>query len=167
MKITTLGKRNAYWDKRFEQGQIYGSKSSKISDFYLEHLIGKSAFEFACGYGKDSAYLAKNGVDKIIAMDVSEKAITLAIHINNIKSVQFMVGDVTRLKFKNGSFEAIYSVYGMDIFTSKELHTIFSSLHNLLMPRGTICTNYLTANDAEYGIGYKSAAICSCQTDPS
>ena len=69
----------------------------------------KVVLDVACGTGYGSDYLIKKGAKKVVGLDISEEAINYAKNNYNNSNLTFIVGDSTKLPFKNGHFDIIVS----------------------------------------------------------
>ena len=148
--------RNNYWNKRFEKGQIYGLRESKIVRFYFRYLEKDDRLlEIGGGGGRDSAWLAEKGFKNIICTDVSENAINAAIKSFQNLGILFEAKDISNIGYAAGRFESIFSVYAMSLFTCEERNGIFQQARMLLVPKGKFFNNFLSLDDSEYNKGRK------------
>lgn len=79
----------------------------KFFKFINRDLSGK-ALEIGCGIGKTTYLLAKKYSKlKIIAIDYDKEQIQKAKKNKNLRSIKFLQGDATSLKFKDSSFDYV------------------------------------------------------------
>ena len=69
----------------------------------------KVVLDVACGTGYGSDYLIKNDARRVIGLDISEEAIKYAKNNYKNLNLNFIVGDSTKLPFKNDHFDIIVS----------------------------------------------------------
>ena len=154
MKIPSLNSRNIYWDERFKEGLIYGTKPSKVVRLIVPYIKSSSRILIiGGGYGRNAAYLAKHGFN-VLNTDVSKKAINLGRKIyKNVKNLRFEIEDVFNLKIKKESFDAVIAIYYLSLFTSDEVDKIFKNIREIIKNDGKFCANFLSLDDEEYGHG--------------
>lgn len=73
----------------------------------LPDLEGKSAISIGCGSGEDAHYLAGQGADRIVGVDISDGLIRVAK--DSYPECQFQVMDMEKLAFADNSFDFAYS----------------------------------------------------------
>jgi SAM-dependent methyltransferase len=150
-KVASLHERNAYWNGRFKEGQVYGTEPSKIIQVFSQYLDKRwGILELGGGGGRDSAELARRGFRNLTCTDVSENAIELAKKSFPGLGVKFEVKeDIMRLGYPEGSFDAVFSVYLMSLFKEDERNGIFQQSREILVPNGRFCNNFLALDDWE------------------
>lgn len=95
---------------------------------------GACVLDLACGAGVPVVkFLVKSGYN-VTGIDFSSSMIKLAK--KNVPKAKFLEMDMTKLKFKTNSFDAVVSFYAI-IHVPKEKHVkIYKSLHKILKPNG-------------------------------
>lgn len=153
--IPDIQSRNKYWNKRFLKGTIYTEKPSKTVKLLLPYLKGsKKVLVVGGGYGRNAAYLAKNGF-WVLSTDVSQNAINIGEKIYNFPNLKFEKKNITKLNYGRNKFDAVVAIYILSIFTKQELDRILKDVKNILKPYGKFCCNFLSINDDEYSLGIK------------
>lgn len=107
---------------------------------------GKKILDLGCGEGTRLNYLALPG-QKAFGIDISRTAILVAK--NRSKSINFSVGDLEKLPFKNESFDLIYSAYVFEHLENPE--KVILEAKRVLKNGGDlviICPNYGAPNRA-------------------
>jgi len=155
MKIPSLKARSTYWDRRFEKGEIYGTKPSKAAK-----LIMKDAKPLARilvvggGYGRNAAYLAKHK-HEVLSTDSSKRAIAMGRRLYGYrKNLRFKRWDICgATDFEKKPFDAVVAIYCLSLFTRAELNKIFKKIRQLIQRGGKFYANFLALDDGEYGQG--------------
>ncbi len=76
----------------------------------LKDKKNADVLEIGCGNGRDSIFMAEEGCN-VVAIDVAPEAVKVAKKkAKGVKNVIFEVGDAEELKYKDKSFDAVYSV---------------------------------------------------------
>src|SRR5262245_18624993 len=74
-------------------------------------LAGRDVLEVGCGRGGGAAYVARApGPRRVVAVDLSPRAIALCRRRFHQPNLSFEVGDAERLPFPDGAFDAILNV---------------------------------------------------------
>ncbi|MCL5878543.1 MAG: methyltransferase domain-containing protein [Deltaproteobacteria bacterium] len=75
------------WEDQYkESGKLWGEEPSMLAAAAVKYLQAKagtsavSILDIGCGYGRDALYLSGNLNCKILGIDVSEKAIEMALN---------------------------------------------------------------------------------------
>ncbi len=103
----------------------------------------KKILDLGCGEGTRLSFLSKNGT----GVDISHKAINLAK--KKYPKLNFTVGNLENLKFKDDSFDLVYSAYVFEHLINPE--KVISEAKRVLKPGGDlviICPNYGAPNRA-------------------
>jgi ubiquinone/menaquinone biosynthesis C-methylase UbiE len=67
--------------------------------------------DIGCGTGNSSKLIKKYfKIKKINAVDIDKRMIAVAKRNNKDRAIHFEVGDATRLRFKNNSFDAVFDI---------------------------------------------------------
>lgn len=133
------------WDSLYGQG--YASGGSILpswgvhgigQDLTKDLLIirGKTILELACGDGQSLPYVLENKPVNYVGTDVSETAIALAQSKFQEMNTSFLQSDFSQeLPFEDGSFDEIFSVYG--IGWSTDIKKTISEIYRVLKSGGT------------------------------
>ncbi len=89
--------------------------------------------EAGCGSGQTSLRIGKYR-RKLIALDISVKALERARE--NKKFDEFILGDITKLPFKDNSINGLWNLGVMEHFTDDELPDVINEIHRVLKPKG-------------------------------
>ncbi len=74
-------------------------------------LAGRDLLEIGCGRGGGAAYVARAlGPRRVVAVDLSPRAIALCRRRFRQPNLSFQVGDAERLPFSDGAFDAVLNV---------------------------------------------------------
>jgi len=101
-------KNNTFWDKFYEKPLDQIPWQGVQSDWFKElvdnkKIIGSSGLDLGCGTGRKSIYLAKSGFDKVLGIDIAQKAINYAKQNAKEEQVEekctFTRDDVTNWSF--------------------------------------------------------------------
>ncbi len=150
-KLLSLKKRNNYWNNRFKKGPIYGTRPSRaIEEIINEIQSSKKILVIGGGYGRNAFPLATD--DRfVVVSDISLKAVNLGTSL--YPKLVFMVSDVVDLPLREESFDVVIALYILNLFLPREINTIFKKITTILNPKGLFCANFLSIDDAEFGIG--------------
>lgn len=111
---------------------------SPLAKELVEDLKNKKSvdiLEIGCGNGRDSIFMAKEGYS-VIGIDVAPEAIKIAKKKSKgIKNVVFEVGDAEELKYKDKSFDAVYSVAALGF---NLLQPALREVYRVLRPNGIV-----------------------------
>ena len=117
---------NEMYEKEYDRKFI----DSFISRFNKDSVI----LDAGCGpSGHIGRYIFDRGI-QVIGVDISEKCIEMARQFN--PEIQFEIGDIGNLSFKDGSFDGIISYYSIIDTPKKYVHKIFSEFRRVLKPNG-------------------------------
>lgn len=100
----------------------------------LPNLKNKAILLIGCGTGEESKLLEEFGAKEIIGIDTSKASIDLAN--KTYPKHRFIVGDMHKLKFKNNSFDFVYS--SLAIHYSKNPKIIYKEIGRVLKPKGQL-----------------------------
>jgi SAM-dependent methyltransferase len=138
---------------------FFGEEPSNFALLCFNHMkINniKKVLELGAGHGRDSIFLASNGLE-VEALDYSAIAVELLDKITKEKRLpikpQFF--DVKhQLTYPDSYFDAAYShmLFNMR-FSLEELHFIFSEIKRVLKPKGFNFFSVRNQNDKTYGRG--------------
>ncbi|HVW66437.1 MAG TPA: class I SAM-dependent methyltransferase [Candidatus Peribacteraceae bacterium] len=116
---------------------------------------GKRVLDLGCGYGKDSIYFARKGLN-VTALDFSRVGTE---HIRKEAKrlgydIDVRYGDLSKkLPFKNGSFDAVYAHLSLHYFDDRKTQEIFEEVRRVLKPGGFFFVKCKSVDDPLYGKG--------------
>ena len=94
---------------------------------YLSHLSrymyagslchGKDVLEIGCGVGYGSSFLCEKGANKVIGIDINDRAIDIARSYFQKPKLKFVHGDMQALPFEDNSFHVVISFGSLDHVT--------------------------------------------------
>ena len=113
----------------------------------------KKVLDLGCGSGWLSIFISKYGFD-VTGVDIAKPAIELGktwANEDNSK-VNFLVGDILNLPFKEGSFDAVVSNSILEHFRFDQAKIIFETIHKILAPKGFFfgCFDLVGTGKGEY-----------------
>ncbi len=152
---TTIKSYNDYaqkWADKMKEGKRPAHDFMEKPAMYslLPNLKNKNVLCIGCGTGEECFYLKSLGAKTVTGIDISEGMISVAK--KNFPDLDFIVGDVENLKFKNNSFDFIYSSLTMHYISDwkKPLQKIYS----LLKPKSKFL--FSTHNPVYYGAEFSA-----------
>lgn len=95
---------------------------------------GARVLDLGCGGGVYSGYLASRF--DVIGVDISSGQVDLARKL--VAGAAFLLGDMSSLAFRPGTFDAIIAVYSIIHVPREEHEPLFRSLYDLLQPGGRL-----------------------------
>src|SRR3989338_2697773 len=104
--------------------------------YYTDKYFSKEGtfVEAGCGSGQTSIRINKYK-RKLIALDISQKALDRAKE--NKKFDEYILGDITKLPFKDSSIDGLWNLGVMEHFTDEELPDVINEIYRVLKPNGT------------------------------
>ena len=128
------------WKKDYSNGGdlhwMEGEEPSPLAKEMIKDLKNKKnadILEIGCANGRDSIFMAEEG-HNITGIDVAPEAIRVAKKkAKKIKNVIFEVGDAEELKYKDKSFDAVYSVAALGFSL---LQPALREIYRVLRPNG-------------------------------
>jgi SAM-dependent methyltransferase len=150
------------WDSTYSSNQdFFGKEASQLGrsalPVLLKHKV-KNVLELGCGQGRDTLFLAENGME-VTALDYSETGLCQigerASSCGVQGSVTLKIGDARNgLPFDDGTFDACFShmFFTMQL-TEKELAFIFAEVLRVLRPGGLNIYSVRNVHDPHFGKG--------------
>lgn len=98
-------------------------------------LLPKKAnvLDLGCGSGRDSRFLAKNGL-RVIGVDFSEKMIEQAKYLD--RQINYLVLDFESMRFQDGQFDGIWANASLHHIPYARLRRLLKDIYRILKPRG-------------------------------
>jgi SAM-dependent methyltransferase len=150
------------WDSTYSQRMdFFGEGASQLGVHALivfQSHDAKKILELGCGQGRDTIYLAENGME-VTGLDYSETGLCQVKDKAAQKGVEgsivLKVGDARKgLPFEDGSFDGCFShMFFTMQFPEKELFFIFSEVLRVLKPGGLNIYSVRNVNDPHFGMG--------------
>jgi ubiquinone/menaquinone biosynthesis C-methylase UbiE len=117
----------------------------KLYDLFYERIVNKGpVLEIGCGPGEIANYLKMRGLD-IIGVDISDKMIEQAKKLNPF--IDFRVGDVFHLDFKDKSVAGVVSAYLIVNFELNDLAKAFKEIQRVMMKQGHFLLSFHAGNE--------------------
>lgn len=111
---------------------------SSISDWVGQERAVRNALDLGCGTGTTAFTMAKMGFD-VTGIDISETAIGMARDLAVVQNlnIQFIIGDILRLKELNQRFDLIYDSHCLHcIVFDEDREAVFSGVKESLAENG-------------------------------
>src|SRR5262249_40651509 len=108
----------------------------QLLDRFADAVRGRGPVcDVGCGPGHVARYLHERGVD-VSGVDLSEQMVAWARRLND--GIRFEQGDMTRLRFADGSWAALVAFYSIIHVGRSELVPTLRELHRVLCPGGLL-----------------------------
>lgn len=142
------------WDKRHAEGWGVNKTDQEREKYLLDFLknhrseIGPRVLDAGCGPGNCTALLAAEGLD-VTAVDVSSNAIKNARERLKDQglSANLEVGDLQRLRFKDGEFDSVVNMHVLSHFSWEQAKQASAELVRVLKPGGLFFLRVHSASD--------------------
>ena len=147
--MSKKSKKKEWWEKHFNEKYIKTyidiatpEKTKEQVDFLVSKLKlkkGTKLLDLACGTGRHSILLAKEGID-VTGFDYSKKFITIAKQLKNqekLKNITFVQGDMRKLKYKN-KFDVVINMFTAFGYFEDESYNlkVLENIYSALKPNG-------------------------------
>ena len=149
---------------------VYGGSWNKIYRKYKEvedpHIIipksfikllrqkkAKMVLDLACGTGRHSIYLAKQGF-KVIAVDSSSETLKILkrkIKEQAIKNIDVKKGSLSQIPLKKSSVDAIICIKALSHGRLSDIKKYIAEMHRVCKTKGLILTDLLSIHDPDFG----------------
>jgi len=124
---------------KYTHEKIYQFQLTK----FISLLSGKKILDAGCGSGRDVEYFLEDGLQPI-GIDLSKGMIKEAK--KRVKNGKFKIMDFLDLKFKDNSFDGIWSMAGFIHLPRKEVKKALKEFHRVLKENGII---YIAVKEGE------------------
>ena len=129
-----------------EIGKTVDKIEKEIVSAHLSNLPKTNWLELGCGTGHWTKFYNENGM-QIIAVDNSEAMLKIA-RSKNMKNVQFLNADTTRLPFPDTRFSGIISITMLEFVD--DLEKALNETDRVLQPGGTLVLGCLNAHSEQW-----------------
>lgn len=163
---------NKKWDQVYSQGFMTMWYPNEDIIRFCARLIRKrlthdnfqvkkdveNVLDLGCGNGRHAIYFAREGL-KASGIDVSEQAIEWATEWARRENltVDFRVGDISKLPYTDGSFDVTVSHGVLDHVPPDLALAAVREVRRVLKPGGLFYCDLRCADDFEYGLGKEVA----------
>ncbi len=143
------------WDERFDRPEyVYGTAPSRFLLEQRAHLTpGSRALAIADGEGRNSVYLAEQGLD-VVAMDSSRKGLEKARALADARgvTVDFRHGDLADWDWDAAPYDLVVGIFFQ--FADAALRArIFDGMQRATRPGGLILVHGYTPDQVALGTG--------------
>ncbi len=155
------------WDKDYEKsGQIWGENPSELAGAAVRYLKknrldkkNHSLLDIGCGYGRDAFYLSDNLKYNILGIDVSEKAIEIAMNtVIKTKKHNIMFQSINFASLGGDQYDIVFASNVYQILHPHEREAFRNAAKKALRQEGLLFLSTLSTNDPEhYGKGVQIA----------
>lgn len=119
-------------------------------EWVLPFLQNLYVLDVGCGSGYGTFYLAKNGVRKIIGIDISPNAMKFAKKHFKLNNLEYIQMDTLNLKFEDNSFDAVISFDVLEHIDEKHQSKFISEIARVLNDEGIA---YISCPNATVSMG--------------
>ncbi|MFQ3545098.1 class I SAM-dependent methyltransferase [Halobacillus rhizosphaerae] len=132
--------RAEYWNENSQQMWEKGSRKTIIP--FLQNYLSTSSHvaDLGCGDGYGSAKLHDRGY-QVTGVDISQDMIARAKGSNTKENIQYVQGDITRLPFKEDTFDGVMAINCLE-WTEVPAEGL-SEMKRILKPGGKLCIGVL------------------------
>ena len=149
------------WNELFKQGEFRWREPHEK----LVALVGTlrergvhRVLDLGCGAGRHLIYLSRQGFE-VHGIDIAETGLKLARRWLEEEghTARLAMGDITRLPYAGGSFEALLSLYVIYHTTLDQMCEAVSEMHRVLRPGGLGLVTFLSTRSDRYRQGEEVA----------
>ena len=119
--------------------------------FFPEQIAGKIVLDAGCGMGRFLDIVSRDGARLAVGVDLSSAVDAAAANLSDRDNVLIVKGDIFRLPFRRGSFDAVFSI-GVLHHTPSTVQA-FRALVPLVKPGGEIAISVYAAT-VKPGVGW-------------
>jgi SAM-dependent methyltransferase len=119
--------------------------------FFPEHIAGKTVLDAGCGMGRFLDIVSRDGAALAVGVDLSSAVDAAAANLSDRDNVLIIKGDIFRLPFRRGSFDAVFSIGVLHHTPSTE--KAFRALVPLIKSGGEIAISVYAAT-MKPGVGW-------------
>ena len=148
-----------HWEKEYrESGRLWGEEPSELARAAVTYLKDSRAkagtlniLDIGCGYGRDAFFYADNLDSKILGIDLSEKAIEIALNTASEarrENIEFRRCDFADLD--TGGYDVVSASNLYQLLRGNERKTLRETVMRTLKPGGLFFLSTLSLNDPEH-----------------
>jgi len=142
-KESIAGLRNRlfrFWDKSREYSEISHGRSMNITRERMRMVglvpRGSGVLDVGCGVGDNGRFFVEKRGCRYTGIDVSRTALAMGRRKYHHKRFRLVRGDMARLPFRKGSFDAVVSTYAIEHLV--EPARAFSEMARVTRPGGRV-----------------------------
>ena len=143
------------WDERYDRDEyVFGTEPAAFLQTHVELLqSGLSALVIADGEGRNSVYLAEQGVG-VTAMDASPIGLAKAAKLAEQRDVQvdFHQGDLLAWPWQDAQYDLVVGIF-IQFMGPDDRSRVFAGMQQALAPGGRILLHGYTPKQLEFGTG--------------
>jgi ubiquinone/menaquinone biosynthesis C-methylase UbiE len=134
-------KTNPLW-RNMKYYAIERKSRNMVLDWFKENCQGKRVLDYCCGNGEDGVFIAQNGAQEVVGIDISEVSIEHCKKLAENQGVQsitsYCIRDAEATGFEDNSFDII-TEYGA--LHHLDLEKAFAEMQRIIKPDGKIICN--------------------------
>jgi SAM-dependent methyltransferase len=111
--------------------------------YFPKQIAGKVVLDAGCGMGRFLDVVSRDGASLAVGVDLSSAVDAAAVNLSDRDNVLIVKGDIFRLPFRRGSFDAVFSIGVLHHTPSTE--QAFRALVPLVKPGGEIAISVYAA----------------------
>ena len=153
---------NGSWEKIYvEQGSVQIDVLDSVveaSNLFFERRYDY-ILDLGCGTGRHTYYLADKGF-RVHACDISEVGLEITKKLLSdagLNNVEFSLQNMYGLKFDDNYFDGILCMWVQGHGVKEEIIRGVNELYRVMKQGGTVVTDFVTVEDATYGVGEEIA----------
>jgi len=144
-----------FWDERFSAPEyIFGTEPNVFLTTQAGlFTAGQRVLEIACGEGRNSVWLARQGCD-VLGIDISPLALKKAQRLAENQNVraQFRQADVREWEWSPAAFDVVVCIF-IQFAARAERSRLFEGFKATLRPGGVLVLQGYTPRQVEYKTG--------------
>ncbi len=155
------------WNRDYEKsGRIWGENPSELAKAAVQYLKKNkkdkenyTLLDIGCGYGRDAFYLSDNLKCDVLGIDVSEKAIEIAMNtVIKTKKHNIMFQSIAFSSLGGDKYDIVFASNVYQILHLQERDAFRNAAKKALRPEGLLFLSALSTRDPEhYGKGEQIA----------
>ena len=145
-----------FWEGRYAKHLYeWGQKPSPLAFKVAEHVLREgTVMDVACGYGRDTIYLARAGY-RAYGMDLSGLAIKRAMDWAKREElhIDFKQGELIDCDYKQDFFDAVIMFNTLHLLWGPKRVEVVSEIHRILKPGGVGLFAFFSTKEKGFGKG--------------
>jgi SAM-dependent methyltransferase len=139
--------------EQLDNDQLRDSESRlrQETGLFPEQIVGKIILDAGCGMGRFLDIVSRDGATLAVGVDLSSAVDVAAANLSDRDNVLIIKGDIFRLPFRRGSFDAVFSIGVLHHTPTTE--QAFRALVPLVKPGGEIAISVYAAT-MKPGVGW-------------